>query len=213
MNKRVEKVFQRLIATRRARIVTSAVLTVVIVGSAAALVLPYVPAIQHVVNPPDLSIPYTISVPNAFGDVEVDENATIPEENRLVMPSIGVDAEILEGQNIRILDQEEGVWREPETEDPVRGGNMVISGHRFQYTPPNTNTFYHLDKVKKGDPIVVFWDGKDYLYEVEDIYEVWPQQVEIKENTPEDQLTIYTCTPLGSTNKRLVVSAKPLLLN
>jgi len=68
-------------------------------------------------------------------------------ENRLVIPKIGVDSEILEGSSLDVLLTKEGVWREPYDSTPDQDGNVMIAGHRFQYLPPNTHTFYNLEEV------------------------------------------------------------------
>ncbi|BCX13765.1 MAG: hypothetical protein KatS3mg085_297 [Candidatus Dojkabacteria bacterium] len=139
------------------------------------------------------------------------KEAQILDSNLLIIPKIGVKAKILEHSDLSILDVEEGVWREPFTNTPEdEGGNTVIAGHRFQYLPPNTSTFYHLDKLKSGDKILVIWDKKEYIYEVQDIFEVEPSDTYIRDNSGESLLTLYTCTPLGSEARRLVVRAKLL---
>lgn len=133
-----------------------------------------------------------------------------PEENRLVIPQIGVDAEILDASTLAILTTKEGVWREPTTDNPEKGGNMVLAGHRFQYLPPNTNTFYNLDKLKTGERMLVIWNRKEYVYEIINVHIVTPDKVNILEDDKEipNKLTLYTCTPLGSNAKRLVVESK-----
>lgn len=132
------------------------------------------------------------------------------EGNRLIIPSIGVDTRIIEGQTLDVLNHEEGVWRESSINSPLEeGSNTVIAGHRFQYLPPNRTTFYHLDKVKEGEKILVYWEDKPMVYEVYETKVVTPTQTDIRLPI-EDQttLTIYTCTPLGSDAERIVIIAK-----
>lgn len=131
----------------------------------------------------------------------------VPEENTLVIPSIGVNAVIHEGPDINTLLK--GPWRRPLSSSPDKGGNTVITGHRFQYTA-GPNTFYHLDKLVEEDKIIVFWDQKEYDYEVSDIQIVAPDATEIENNTKEPILTLYTCTPLWTAKNRLVIIAKPI---
>ena len=40
----------------------------------------------------------------------------------------------------------------------------MIAGHRFKYLPPNQSTFYNLDKLQAGDPIVIWWQSQRYEY-------------------------------------------------
>lgn len=131
------------------------------------------------------------------------------DRNILVIPQIGVDAEILEGSSASVLNR--GLWRRPRTGTPEKGGNTVITGHRFLYTN-GPNTFYALDKMRIGDRFLIFWNGEEYDYEVEDIRTVTSDRVEIERNTKDDIVTLYTCTPLWTSKNRLVVRAKRIVL-
>lgn len=122
----------------------------------------------------------------------------------LVIPKIGVADFIYEG-DYKSLNN--GFWHRPNTGNPLAGGNTVITGHRFLYTG-GSKTLYHLDKVVNGDTLKVYWDGFLYSYEVFDIDEVTPDQIEVEANTEEDILTVYTCTPLWTATHRLVVKAR-----
>lgn len=137
----------------------------------------------------------------------VDQSALkpVPEENTLVIPKIHVDAEVLESKDASVLNQ--GIWRRPHTSTPEDGGNTVIVAHRFLYTS-GPQTFYHLDKLEEGDVFSVYWDGKPYNYEVFDVQVVPPDAVEIEENTEEEIVTLYTCTPLWTSENRLVVRGR-----
>lgn len=125
-------------------------------------------------------------------------------DNKIVIDKIGVEAEILEG-GIESLAQ--GVWHLPRTSNPKDGGNTVITAHRWKYKPPDSRTFYNLDKMEIGDSITVFWEGSEYKYIIDKVFEVTPDQVEILAPSDKAQLTLFTCTPLFSTDRRLVVKA------
>lgn len=170
------------------------------------IVYPFVPAIVNFLFPPDATeSPYRVENPDELGIEDVLSD-TIPEENRVVIPKIGVNAEILKGSSIAVLSQHEGVWHDPSTKTPDEGGNMVLSGHRFQYLPPNLVTLYNLDKVEVGDSMIVYWEGKEYDYKVTETKVVEPTDVWIKDSHEgKTELTIYTCTPLWSNSHRLVV--------
>ena len=141
-----------------------------------------------------------------LSQLPVTENKPIPKTNRLVIPSIGVDMAILEGETEKTLDRG-GIWHIPNTSDPIHGSNTVLSGHRWEYLPPSTRTLYLLDKVQIGEPIIVYWHGVEYDYRVGRREIVDPSRVDIQNATAEPQLTIYTCTPLFSTKQRLVIFA------
>ena len=143
----------------------------------------------------------TQSLPSAV----VKDLKDIPSDNTLVIPDIGVDTKILEGATESTLDK--GIWRRPLTSTPDKGGNTVLTGHRFMYTS-GPNTFYSLDKVKKGDKFIVFWNKKEYDYEVFDTEVVEPTDISIEDNTKDPIITLYTCTPLFTSSQRLVVKGK-----
>lgn len=132
-----------------------------------------------------------------------------PEGNVLYIPQIGVNGSIFEGRSVNILSK--GIWHRPKTSTPDKGGNTVLVAHRFLYTT-GPNTFYHLDKMEIGNQFSVFWDGKDYKYEVIAKDEVGPEALFIEQPTAHAQLTLWTCTPLFTAKKRLVIRAIPINL-
>lgn len=137
-------------------------------------------------------------------DTEINEKSKpIPEENRLVLPTIYLNEEIFEGNGRQTLSK--GLWRIPGTSTPDKGGNTVVAGHRFTYAGPAV--FYHLDKIKVGDYFALYWEGEEYDYEVGSVKVVSPLDVGITQNTVIPTITLYTCTPLWSAKDRLVVTA------
>ena len=129
----------------------------------------------------------------------------IPRENTLIIPKIGVNTAIIEGTTEATLDK--GIWHRPKSSTPDKGGNTVLAGHRYQYVT-GPHTLFSLDKVAVGDRIMLYWEGKKYIYEVFETSVVPPTAIEIENNTEEAILTIYTCTPIYTTLNRLVVKAK-----
>lgn len=140
------------------------------------------------------------AIKNQFKNIQ-----PIPKENTLFIPKIGVNGQIYEGKGEDTLNL--GIWRRPKTSTPDKGGNTVLAAHRFLYTS-GPITFYHLDKLVVGDKITIFWNKQRYEYEVIETKEVLPTAIEIENNTKEPILTLFTCTPLFSTERRLVVVAK-----
>lgn len=126
----------------------------------------------------------------------------IPKDNRLVVPSMGLDQPIIEGNNEGALMK--GPWHRPNSSTPDKGGNMVIAGHRFTYANPR-GTFYFLDKVKVGDNFVIYWNDKAYAYRVTVSEVVPPTQTSIEDPTAASQVTLFSCTPLWWPKDRLVV--------
>lgn len=132
-------------------------------------------------------------------------------ENRLYIPKINVDVEIVSGDDWQVL--ERGAWhRHPENGNPSGGGNFVLSAHRFTlgWTPQQTrleSPFYNIDKLEGGDKIYVDWDGKRYEYEVARRYSVARTATEIENRTTEAKMTLYSCDLKGEMAGREVIEA------
>jgi sortase A len=135
-----------------------------------------------------------------------NEKSDYYKDNVIQIPKIGVDMDIVEGSDDSALDQ--GAWIRPNASEPNLGSNTVITAHRFSYLDGG-NSFYNLDKVKKGDEVLLFWKGDKYRYVVEDSFIVEPSEIEVEDPTDSPILTLYTCTPLWTASKRLVVTAVP----
>lgn len=88
---------------------------------------------------------------------------------------------------------------------PGEKGNCVIAGHR-NYT--FGKFFNRLDEVEIGDMIYVDTHEETFSYQVKEIKVVEPEDVSILENTDDEILTLYTCTPIYIATHRLVVIAK-----
>ena len=134
--------------------------------------------------------------------------ASITGPNRIVIPKMLLDQQILEGPEsdwFNILYR--GIWHWPGSSTPDRGGNTVFLSHRFSYTGPR-GAFYYLNRLVPGDNIGVVWDDKLYTYDVVSSQVVPPTDTAIENNTPNPQLTLFTCTPLWAPVNRLVVVAK-----
>lgn len=130
----------------------------------------------------------------------------IPADNRLVLPAIFLDEPIHDGPNALTL--KKGLWRLPKSSTPDKGGNTVVVGHRFTYDGPAV--FYQLDKLKVGQKFPLYWQGKEYDYEITEIKTVSPFAVDVEAPTADERVTIYTCTPLLTAKNRLVIVAKRL---
>lgn len=196
-------------ARRHLRVIIAVAL---ILLGAVGVLYPFLPAISYRLRPPKPVLPYGDNQAAAsllkerFGTLPTVEQRAVPDGHRLVIPTIGVNVEIIEGQTEAALDKG-GVWRIPSTSTPDQLSNTVISGHRWKYLPPSSISLYLLDKVKDGDPMMVLWDKKVYTYRVRGREIVTPDRTDILHDTDTPTLTIFTCTPLFSTSHRLVLYA------
>jgi len=124
--------------------------------------------------------------------------------DRLIIPKIGVNAPIIESDNEE-YGLARGVWRVPDSSTPARGGNTVITGHRFKYFPPNNLTFYLLDKLSANDEFFLYWHGQTYAYRILETKIVPASDRSILKPSAQPIVTLFTCHPLYSTANRLVV--------
>jgi len=148
----------------------------------------------------------------------------VPPDTRLVVPRInqnvpviGVRNENLIARQWEALEQDiqsalrSGVIHYPGTALPGDGGNVVLTGHSSYYAwDPGRfkDVFALLHDVQLGDRVVLFFNQKKYTYEVDSRVIVLPQQVDVLAATDHEQLTLITCTPIGTNLKRLVLTAR-----
>lgn len=172
------------------------------------LAIPFSPWILYHALSPAPRLPYSTRLQGTsyFPDIPAAPKK-VPADNRLVIPKIGVDNQIVEGKDERALYR--GIWHYPTSSTPDRGGNTVLTGHRFQYLA-GPHTLYLLDQVQVNDVIIVYWKGVEYDYKVVDRQVMNPDRVDILNDTPTPRLTIFTCTPIFSTKQRLVLFAEPI---
>ena len=167
---------------------------------------PFVPQLQLWLRQrharPFAGLPYKTQLESSTPANNLREDA--PKDDRLIIPRLALNEHIYEGSSPYLVNK--GVWALPKTSTPPKGGNTVLVGHRFTYDGPAT--FYSLDKVKTGDNMVIYWQGKEYDYQVSSVQVVPPTALEVENPTKNAQLTVYTCTPLWSAKNRLVVVAK-----
>jgi sortase A len=136
------------------------------------------------------------------------------DKNTIFIPSVSIQADIEEG-GPDTLDKGFAWHRLPEQGDPIKGGNMIVTGHSFVwgYRPDEVykrSIFYDLKDIKVGDEVLINWDGKQYKYSVSKVKTVKPNAIEIEQPSGDPMLTIYTCTVGGSADGRVVVIAKPV---
>lgn len=99
------------------------------------------------------------------------------------------------------------------TSIPPEKGNSVIFGHSTLpqlYDPKNYKTiFTNLYKLKTGDQILVNVAGVIYEYKVTNITVVEAKDTSVfEQNFSDSFLSLVTCTPPGTTWKRLIIKAK-----
>ena len=119
----------------------------------------------------------------------------------LEIPKLDLKIGIVQG--VEIKDIKYNVGHFPESAMPGETGNFAIAGHRVSYFG---EPFKEINKLKKGDKVYVIYNGNKYTYEIEDMYEVTPNQTESLKQTEDATMTIVTCT-IGA-KKRVIVKGK-----
>ena len=139
----------------------------------------------------------------------VDPGASIPiptpgprQASRVVIPSINVDAPVVQGDGWEELKM--GAGHRIGSANPGERGNLVISGHNDVYG----EIFRYLEDVNVGDEAIVYAGGTPYVYLVVAKMVVEPSETSLLEPTPNATLTLITCHPYMIDTHRLVVVAE-----
>ena len=114
-----------------------------------------------------------------------------------------------------------GVAQAKNTALPGQKGNFYLFAHStdaFYDVSRYNAVFYLIGKLDKGDIVTVYYQGKEYDYEVYDKRIVNPDATEflktltgnLNPSSSDQTLTLQTCYPPGTTIKRLVILAKLL---
>jgi sortase A len=133
---------------------------------------------------------------------------------------LGLTIESLDLYDVPVLDSNRtwalnsGVVHEPETSLPwsqTPERNVYLVGHRLGW--PGTEShlvFYRLNDLSDGDEIILRdRDGVKYEYQVIDTFVVDPSDTWVMGRVRDrDLLTLQTCTPIPSFDKRLIVRAE-----
>jgi sortase A len=122
---------------------------------------------------------------------------------RIAVPRIALDLPLLEMGHVedqKTLDR--GPSHISGTGRPGGTGNCVIAGHRSTFNSP----FRNLGRLAVKDEIFVeALSGKIYRYQIDRIFTVTPERIEVMEPTPNPTITLITCHPVHSAKERLIV--------
>lgn len=98
------------------------------------------------------------------------------------------------------------------TAKPGEGSNIFIFGHSSFYPDrpgDYKEIFLSLADLSLDDEIIIYYQGKNYQYRVVETKIVEPTDVSVLKPTAQEQVTLMTCVPPGTVEKRLVVIGKP----
>jgi len=134
-------------------------------------------------------------------DFEHEDNQKTYAQNKLLIPSIGVNTDI--GLSPSAL--ETGGWIEKTNQE---GSPLVIAIHRFglnTLTPKQKTeqTLYHVDKLHQGDEVYIIWNNEKFEYRI--------TRISTAKNNPsikDSELLIYTCKFWNSAERVFVLAER-----
>jgi len=170
--------------------------------------------------------------PALAGQSEVQTGVTAPEVHpalveRIVIPSIKVDSKVIEvgWEVVEQNGQQVAVWQVAEyavgqhrgSANPGEGGNIVLAGHVGGFGKVFRDLFY----VRPGEPVVLYSEGRQFLYTVKERLVVDEEGVSPEQRaenarliapTDYEVVTLVTCWPLTGPQKytqRVIIRAVP----
>jgi sortase A len=121
--------------------------------------------------------------------------------SRMRIPRLKKSWVVVEGVSQKALRRGPGHY--PETAHPGQEGNFAVAAHRIPAF------FWDLDRLRKGDPIVVETRTASYVYRVTEQLVVTPDAVDVLAARPGERLlTLTTCHPKMANHQRLVIHAE-----
>lgn len=145
-------------------------------------------------------------------EVSISQNKNDPT---IYIPKIGAYANIIadvDPFNEKVYKDalKKGVAHARGSAFPGGRGTSFLFAHSS--APPWENTrfnsvFLRLNELEKGDIIVINIYDKEFKYAVYSKKEVWPDEVKYLNRSDKDELILQTCTPVGTSLKRLIVFA------
>jgi sortase A len=104
-----------------------------------------------------------------------------------------------------------GVAQAKDSSVPGRGGNIFIFGHSGSVDAkhPYGQILSKLNELKIGDQVIVYYQKKEYKYSVTKSTLYAPEDLSALQPTTKERLTIMTCWPPGTLDKRMIIFAEP----
>lgn len=146
---------------------------------------------------------------------------------RIILPSIKVDSKVIEvgWELVEQGGQQVAVWQVAEyavgqhvgSANPGEGGNVVLAGHVGGFGQVFRDLYY----VRPGEPVVLYSEGRQFLYTVEERLVVTEEGVSAEQRaenarliaeTDSEVVTLVTCWPATGPDKftqRVIIRAVP----
>ncbi len=156
-------------------------------------------------------------------NVIIDPNSTVPvgPEPRMIIPKINVDAPTVYDVGPSNAEQLEAmrngiahVKYPGATALPGQVGNAVFSAHSSSDWIDSGDykfIFVQLERLREGDVIYINYNSVRYSYKVFETRTVEPTDIQaLKYDGDKPIITLITCTPLGTAEKRFLVYAEQI---
>ncbi len=163
--------------------------------------------------------PDSDNVTSSITAVDPTVSGTVSPEPRLIIPKLNVDVPVAFGISTADVDQAmaEGVAQfmiPGANAMPGQIGNLVITGHSagdIYSSNPYKFIFSGLERLEVGDLIYINYESTRYTYQMTGRQVVEPTNVDaLIYETNQPMLTLITCTPLGTSRYRLLISAEQI---
>lgn len=150
-----------------------------------------------------------------------------PYENRLIIPKLGKNVPIVYPGLAALMKEDwkqfendiqtalhDGVVHYPGSARPGQPGNFFLTGHSSYYPWDDgryKDIFARLPELDIGDTYSVYYGGDKHTYRIVKKFEVKPSDVTVLDQPTDKRIsTLMTCTPIGTTLRRLIVQAEEI---
>lgn len=163
----------------------------------------------------------TPSVKEIIAATTASDSASLPlmpvnQSFSITIPKLHISAPIIadvDSQNSQIYQRalQKGVAHAAGSSVPSASGTTFLFAHSSanQLIAQQYNAvFYLLNKMQRDDELLVYYNGSPYQYTVTKTQVVKPDEVSVlTQKSGPQQLVLMTCTPAGTTARRLLVYA------
>ena len=154
--------------------------------------------------------------------VNPSSDASVGPDPRLIIPKLNVDVPVIYGVNAADHNAQMKAMEKGAAHFSIAGanavpgqvGNAVFSAHSSNdaFAPGDYKfVFAQNEKLVKDDIMYMHYQGKRYTYAVTKKEVVMPNEVSrVQIQTDKPMLTLISCVPLGTAEKRLLVFAEQI---
>jgi sortase A len=186
---------------------------------------------EHLLRGPTIESTHSFLSPTLLASASGNDTgmgyvpAVGPPENRLIIAKLDINIPLVTPSYEALLRQdwatvekdiqaalEQGAVHYPGTARPGQAGNFFVTAHSSYYPWAKGDyktVFARLHELEPGDEYWVYYGGDHHRYIVRSKKEVSPSDVSVLDQPTGSRIaTLMTCTPVGTTLRRLIVKAE-----